>query len=131
MEPVSVGEVRRRPGVVTRGSGLVASAVPQPVVVNGPDVAEPPPVTQTETKVVLDQPWQVVVFDDPVNTIPWVVMVFRRVFGYGREKAYFHTMEVHTTGKSVLWSGARERAEHFHAQLQQAHLRAVLQRAGE
>lgn len=97
----------------------------------GPAVAEPPAVPRPRARSAFDRPWQVIVLDDPVNTIQWVVLVFRRIFGYSRDRAHFHTMEVHTTGRSVLWSGGRERAEHYHAQLQQAHLTAILERAGE
>ena len=61
----------------------------------------------------------------------YVSMVFQRVFGWSRERAQRHMMEVHTKGRSVVWSGGREQAElivqHLHGFL----LLATLERAPE
>ncbi len=84
------------------------------------------PVTKTETEA--DLPWLVVVLNDPVNLMDYVVMVFRRVFGYDLEKARKHMLEVHELGRSVLWSGGREEAESYVYQLQEWQLSACLQR---
>ena len=35
-------------------------------------------------------------------------------------------LEVHEEGRSVVWSGARERAEHYAFALQQWHLTVIL-----
>ena len=43
--------------------------------------------------------------NDPVNLMSYVTMVFQRVFGYPREKAELHMLEVHRNGRSILWSG--------------------------
>lgn len=61
----------------------------------------------------LDGVWNVIVHNDPVNLMSYVTMTFRRVFGYPEEKAKKHMMEVHTCGRSILWTGNREKAEHF------------------
>ena len=65
----------------------------------------------------LDLPWHVVVHNDPVNLMSYVTMVFQRVFGYPRDKAEKHMLEVHQKGRSILWSGMRERAELYVQQL--------------
>jgi ATP-dependent Clp protease adaptor protein ClpS len=65
----------------------------------------------------LDAPWQVVVHNDPINLMTYVTMVFQRVFGFPRERAERHMLEVHQKGRSILWSGARERAELYVQQL--------------
>src|SRR5947209_11278073 len=77
------------------------------------------PVRETETRSEeeLDLPWQVVVHNDPVNLMTYVTMVFQRVFGYPREKAEQHMLEVHQKGRSILWCGVRERAEFYVQQL--------------
>jgi ATP-dependent Clp protease adaptor protein ClpS len=72
---------------------------------------------QTESDEELDLPWQVIVHNDPVNLMTYVTMVFQRVFGYPREKAERHMLEVHQQGRSILWSGVRERAELYVQQL--------------
>src|SRR6476646_9013580 len=79
--------------------------------------AEPTIEKETRSEEELDLPWQVVVHNDPVNLMSYVTMVFQRVFGYPREKAEKHMLEVHQKGRSILWSGMRERAETYVQQL--------------
>ena len=83
---------------------------------------------ETRTAEELDLPWQVVVHNDPVNLMTYVTMVFQRVFGLPREKAELHMLEVHQQGRSVLWSGVRERAELYVQQLHGYLLLATLER---
>ncbi len=75
-----------------------------------------------------DPPWQVVVHNDPVNLMSYVTMVFEKVFGFNREKAERHMMEVHQQGRSIVWSGLRERAELYVQQLHGYLLLATLER---
>ena len=91
-------------------------------------VEEPAIEKETRAKEELDLPWQVVVHNDPVNLMTYVTMVFQRVFGYPREKAEEHMLEVHQKGRSVLWSGVRERAELYVQQLQGYLLLATLEK---
>ena len=72
--------------------------------------------------------WQVVVLNDPVNLMAYVVRVFRKVFGYPEAKARQHMLEVHEVGRSVLWVGDREQAETYVHTLHQWHLHAILER---
>lgn len=76
----------------------------------------------------VDLPWQVVVYNDPVNLMSYVTMVFQRVFGYPRDKAEKHMLEVHQNGRSILWSGMRERAELYVQQLHGYLLLATLEK---
>jgi ATP-dependent Clp protease adaptor protein ClpS len=84
-------------------------------------VKDPELIEETGTEEAIDSLWQVVVHNDPVNLMTYVTMVFQKVFGYPREKAERHMLEVHHKGRSVLWSGMRERAE-FHVQQLQGYL---------
>lgn len=84
---------------------------------------------QTATAVELDLPWNVVVHDDPVNLMGYVTRVFMQVFGYPEARAVRHMMEVHTHGRSVVWSGNRERAEFYVQRMHEHQLRATLERA--
>lgn len=83
---------------------------------------------ETETLDELDLPWQVVVHNDPVNLMTYVTMVFQKVFGFSREKAEKHMLEVHREGRSVVWSGVRERAELYVQQLHGYLLLATIER---
>lgn len=91
-------------------------------------VESPTHETETHEKDELDIPWQVIVHNDPVNLMTYVTMVFQRVFGYPREKAERHMLEVHQNGRSILWCGVRERAEFYVQQLHGHLLLATLER---
>jgi ATP-dependent Clp protease adaptor protein ClpS len=80
-----------------------------------------------ETELQLEGVWRVVVLNDPVNLMSYVVLVFKKVFGFDDTKARKHMMEVHEAGRSVVWVGLREKAEAYVFTLQQWHLTAVLE----
>ena len=84
-------------------------------------------MAHTETEVEKASVWQVVVLNDPVNLMSYVVMVFRKVFGYSTGKARRHMLEVHEQGRSVLWTGGREAAESYVLVLQGWQLQAKLE----
>lgn len=71
--------------------------------------------------------WRVVLLNDPVNRMSYVVMVLRRVFGFAEEEARRHMLAVHETGRAVVWTGTREQAEAHMFALQQWHLTATIQ----
>jgi ATP-dependent Clp protease adaptor protein ClpS len=85
--------------------------------------------TGTRVSTAADLPWNVIVHDDPVNLMGYVTLVLRKVFGYGETKAARLMLEVHTKGRSVVWTGNRERAEHFVQQLQSHQLKTSLEKA--
>ena len=85
------------------------------------------PAQRSETELALQGVWRVVVLNDPVNLMSYVVMVFKKVFGYDETKARRHMLEVHEQGRSVVWSGLREKAEAYAFTLQQWHLTAILE----
>ena len=86
-------------------------------------------IEETETEAALDVPWNVIVLNDPINLMNYVTMVFMRVFGYAREKAERHMMEVHNKGRSLVWSGGREQAEHYVHQLHSYQLLAHMEKS--
>lgn len=60
----------------------------------------------------LDVPWLVICWDDPVNTMNYVVHVFQKLFGYSKDKATRLMLQVHQEGRSVVSHGTKEKAEH-------------------
>ena len=58
-----------------------------------------------------DRPWIVLVWNDPINLMSYVVLVFQKLFGYSREKATELMLDVHHKGRAVVSSGTREKAE--------------------
>ena len=87
---------------------------------------ETAPASRPETELALEGRWHVVVLNDPVNLMSYVVLVFRRVFGFDEPTARRHMLEVHEHGRSVVWSGVREKAEAYVFTLQQWQLTAIL-----
>ena len=75
----------------------------------------------------LAPPWNVIVHDDPITLMTYVTMALQRVFGYPREKAQTLMMEVHQTGRSIVWTGAREQAELYVLKLHATQLLATLE----
>jgi len=89
------------------------------------------PETETREKTVLAAPWNVVVHNDPVNLMSYVALIFRNVFGFSRDKAQKHMLEVHRKGRSIVWTGGREKAELYVQQLHSHLLLATLEPAPE
>ncbi len=75
-----------------------------------------------------DRPWQVVVWNDPVTLMSYVVFVLRRLFGYDLATATQLMLQVHNEGKAVVATEPRERAEVDVAQLHAHGLQATLAR---
>ncbi|MCT1477103.1 ATP-dependent Clp protease adapter ClpS [Microbacterium sp. p3-SID336] len=61
------------------------------------------------------EPWQVVVWNDPVNLMSYVVRVFRTYFGYSLDHATALMLAVHHDGHAIVATGPRETME-VHAQ---------------
>ncbi len=86
-------------------------------------------ITEVEEATDLDTPWNVIVYDDPVNLMSFVTLVLQRVFGYPKQRAETLMMEVHQTGQSIVWTGPREKAELYVQQLQGHQLLAAMKKA--
>ena len=84
--------------------------------------------TQTKKKTNLAMPWTVIVYDDPVNLMQYVNMVFKKVFGYSEEKATALMMQVHKNGRSLVWSGEKEKAEFYVQELHSYQLNASMEK---
>ncbi len=59
-----------------------------------------------------DVPWIVIVWNDPINLMSYVTLVFQKLFGYSYAKATRLMLQVHREGKAVVSNGTREKAEH-------------------
>ncbi len=87
----------------------------------------PSPSPETVTALQLQGLWRVVVLNDPVNLMSYVVLVFKKVLAFDETRARRHMLEVHEQGRSIVWSGLREKAEAYVFTLQQWHLTATLE----
>src|SRR5258706_4454964 len=80
-----------------------------------PDVSED---TREKVEGAFEKSWRVIVWNDPVNLMSYVVFVFMKVLAFPRQKATRHMLEVHHAGKSCVATETREKAELYHQQLQ-------------
>ena len=71
--------------------------------------------------------WNVIVWNDPVNLMSYVVFVFMRVLAFNKEKATRHMLEVHQLGKSLVATETREKAELYHLQIQAHGLKVTIE----
>ena len=51
--------------------------------------------TRAATELKVENGWRVVVLNDPVNLMSYVVMVFKKVLGFDETKARRQMLEVH------------------------------------
>lgn len=91
-----------------------------------PRVGEPPGEVDQRP----DTPWVVVVWNDPVNLMSYVVLVFQKLFGYSREKATQLMLQVHHEGRAAVSEGRREKAEADVARLHAHGLWATMEKSG-
>ena len=80
-----------------------------------PDVTER---TKEKVENAFEKNWNVIVWNDPINLMTYVVFVFMKVLAFPKEKATKHMLEVHNNGKSCVATETREKAELYFQQLQ-------------
>ncbi len=85
------------------------------------------PAVQPQSKSVHSPRWRVVFLNDAVTRMTYVVLVLRKVFGFDETTATAHMREAHERGRTILWVGARERAEAYVFTLRQWHLTSILE----
>ncbi|MBM3845053.1 MAG: ATP-dependent Clp protease adapter ClpS [Verrucomicrobia bacterium] len=90
-------------------------------------VPEKEMLPESKTKEGLAPVYRVIVWNDPVNLMQYVTHVFQKVFGWDRQKAETHMLEVHHRGKSVVAREGQEKAEHYVHQLQSYSLHATME----
>ncbi|WP_163573756.1 ATP-dependent Clp protease adapter ClpS [Fodinicola feengrottensis] len=94
----------------------VAPTGPPVVVASAPGgaaTAEPQADTSawTDATTEPDLPWLTIVWNDPVNLMPYVTYVFQTVFGYSKQKATRLMLDVHQKGRAVVSRGSHDEME--------------------
>ena len=79
------------PSVTLSGRGAEVESSP---VLTGEEVPE----SLTDE----DVPWVVLVWNDPINLMSYVVFVLQKLFGYSTEKATQLMLDVHEKGLSLI-----------------------------
>ncbi len=104
-EPGFIAPVRTRP--------VLTAPAPEKT-----EVAEP--VNAAEV------PWVTIVWNDPVNLMSYVTLVFQKLLGHPRPKAEALMLDVHHKGRATVSAGPREKMEADVAKLQGAGLWATM-----
>ena len=66
-------------------------------------------------------PYHVILENDDYHSVEFVVTVLRKALGYAEQRAYQLVMQAHTSGKAVVWTGAKEVAELKSEQIRSFH----------
>ncbi|MGR4008970.1 ATP-dependent Clp protease adapter ClpS [Leucobacter sp. 1207-22] len=74
-------------------------------------IAERSASTQDTAQVDPEQPWQTIVWDDPINLMSYVSYVFRSYFGFSQDHAEELMLKVHNDGRAAVAEGSREAME--------------------
>lgn len=97
-----------------------------------PPSTDPAPEDVSESSVALDEQldplWKVIVWNDPVNLMTYVVYVLQRLFGYSIEKSTKMMLEIHNDGKSIVKTTEREKGERYIASLHSFGLQATMEK---
>ena len=89
------------------GAQDATSASPaQPGTETSPDI-----VVEEKLKDAFARGWAVIVWNDPVNLMDYVVYVFKSVLKMNEQDASRHMWEVHQKGKSLVARETREKSE--------------------
>jgi ATP-dependent Clp protease adaptor protein ClpS len=79
---------------------------------DGPDIlVKPRSEAEEKTHTRRVPPYNVVLENDDVHSVEFVVEVLCKALGYTTERSVQLTLQAHTTGRAVVWSGPREVAE--------------------
>ena len=69
------------------------------------------PEEREEIQTKLLPPYHVIVLNDDHHSMEFVVEVLCKVFGYQPERSVQLMLEAHTSGRAIVWTGAKEVAE--------------------
>jgi ATP-dependent Clp protease adaptor protein ClpS len=105
-----------------QAAGLPAMA--KPGTQTSPDID-----VEEKLKEAFSRGWSVIVWNDPVNLMDYVVYVFKSVLKMSDQDASRHMWEVHQKGKSVVARETREKSELIVHRLRGFGLNATLEPA--
>jgi len=69
------------------------------------------PKSREQTRTRRLPPFNVILENDDYHSFEFVVDVLRKVLGCSEERAFLLTHEAHTSGRAIIWTGAKEVAE--------------------
>ncbi len=103
---------------------LFPSSAANPGTETSPDID-----VEEKLKDAFSRGWSVIVWNDPINLMDYVVYVFKSVLKMNEQDASRHMWEVHQKGKSVVARETREKSELLVHRLRAFGLNATLEKA--
>lgn len=100
-----------------------------PAVLPGETTREAPAVDPDQGPPDLDKPYIVIVYNDDYHTFEQVEVQLQKATGCTLEKAEAFAMEIHTTGRSVVFAGEAEKCERVASVLREIKLQVETDRA--
>jgi ATP-dependent Clp protease adaptor protein ClpS len=79
----------------------------------------PKPEEKTRTRRI--PPYNVILENDDHHSFEFVVDVLCKALSYSKERSFQLTLQAHTTGRAVVWTGSREVAELKSEQIRSFH----------
>lgn len=74
-------------------------------------------------------PWHVILYNDDWHTIDEVVLQVQKATGYALERAVAITLEVHESGRAVVFTGDKEECRRVAAVLREIRLQVEIDEA--
>ena len=96
----------------------------QPGTETSPDIG-----VEEKLKDAFEKGWSVIVWNDPINLMDYVVYVFKNVLKMNEKDASRHMMEVHKLGKSQVARETKEKSEMIVHRLRGFGLNATMEQA--
>ena len=125
LTPIRQGtEGSRHRGTCPPGDGAFFIAAAKPGTETSPDID-----VEEKLKEAFSRGWSVIVWNDPVNLMDYVVFVFKTVLKMNEKDASRHMWEVHQKGKSMVALETREKSELIVHRLRGFGLNATMEQA--
>jgi len=77
---------------------------------------------ETSSQIELDNPWQVILFNDEIHSFDEVILQIQKATGYSLERAAEITFRVHNNGKAIVYIGSKMDCEKVESVLGQLKL---------
>jgi len=91
----------------------------KPIETDAPITAEPRADEATRPRLL--PPYNLILENDDYHSFEFVVETLKKALGYSTERCYQLTLQAHTAGRAVVWTGPREGAELKMEQIQTFH----------
>ena len=85
------------------------------------------PASTEDIDVAEDEPYQLIVWNDDVNTFDWVIETLMTVCGHTQEQAEQCTMLIHYKGKCDVKRGSYEELEPMCTAITDRHINATIE----